>query len=189
MKKCEYAPMFRWYKNNAMLGGAFVSMMVLAAWLLAHSRGGVFARIRLIADWLGGGEKPAVVTWPAWGYAWLIALIPSYWLVIVLQSGLGALALLILVRRVRVEMSQRRSILIGLCILALPWYNLQTTLYPSAPAGSLALLALLSLDRALTANKPQWAALAGTFMGLAQNFRTEFVLLPAFLGIIVIVFR
>jgi len=74
-----------------------------------------------------------------------------------------------------------------LCVFALPWHDLEVTLYPSAPAASLALLALLSLERALAKGSFRWALAAGILIGLAQNFRTENVLLPAFLGVVLYV--
>lgn len=161
----------------------------LAAVLLRHSPGGVFGSIKGIAAWLKGGPKPEVVTWPAWGYAWLIAVIPSFGVLLALQACVGALALTALAGRIWNQMPSHRTLLTGLLLLAVPWHNLQLELYPSALAGSLTLIALLCLDSALSKNTVRCAFLAGAFAGLAQNFRTEFVLLPLFLGICVVGLR
>lgn len=167
----------------------FLAVSVITAftaWLLRYPQEGVFGCIKGIAVWLNGGQMPEVVTWPAWGYAWVIALIPSLNLVIVLQACLGVLALTLLAKKLWSDMPGQRTVLTVLLLLAIPWYTLQVTLYPSALAGSLALLALISFNRALINNDMRWALMAGALMGLAQNFRTEFVLLSVFLGISVV---
>jgi hypothetical protein len=169
---------------------ALVAVTALAAQCLSHPPAGVvFKAIVAFAGWLNGGPRPAVVTWPSWGYAWVVAVIPSYTWIVVIQSCLGAMALTLFIARLWTELPTLRRTIGGLGLLAVPWHFLQTTLYPTALAGSFALLALLSLDRALTRQRLAWAILAGTLMGLAQNFRTEFVLLPAFLGVLLVGLR
>ena len=163
--------------------------IALAAVLLRHSPEGVFRQIQTIAAWLKGGPKPEVVTWPAWGYAWLIVATPSLGVLVALQACVGALALTALAGRLWNQMPRHRTLLTGMLLLAVPWHNLQVDLYPSALAGSLTLIALLCLDSALSKNAIRCAFLAGALAGLAQNFRTEFVLLPLFLGICVVGLR
>jgi hypothetical protein len=172
-----------WFANNVVLLAAIGVAVTLAGLLLSHPRGAVFGSIVEIAAWLKGGAMPAVVTWPAWGYAWLVALVPSLELVILLQACIGAVTLAALATTLRISMPRQGTLIAVLCVLAVPWHELQVTLYPSALAGSLVLLALLSLDKAFANNDAKRALLAGVLMGLAQNFRTEFVLLPAFVGV------
>jgi hypothetical protein len=164
---------------------AMVLVTALTALLLDHSPGGVFDDIKAIAVWLNGGPKPEVVTWPAWGYAWLIAMIPSLKAVVALQSCVGILALTALAGRLWNVLPEQRALLTIMLLLAVPWHNMQVDLYPSALAGSLTLLSLLCLDSALSKNAMKYAFWAGILAGLAQNFRTEFVLFPLFLGICV----
>lgn len=132
---------------------------------------------------------PDVVTWPAWGYAWVVALLPSFGWIVALQALLGAVALGMFAARMRTVNPAQGTLIALLCVFAIPWHDLEVTLYPSAPAASLALLALLSLDRALSKGSFRWALAAGILLGLAQNFRTEIVLLPTFLGIVLCVLR
>lgn len=141
-------------------------------------RGRVFARIEMIARWLKGGEKPEVVTWPAWGYAWVIAFIGTYKHVVLIQAFLGAVSLSWLVRRIWTEFPNSHRICYLLLLLAVPWHILQVRLYPHALAGSLALLSILSLERSLVSKKWRFAWLSGLLAGAAQNFRTEFLLVP-----------
>jgi hypothetical protein len=164
---------------------AVAGAMALTALLLRQSQGGVFEHITAMAAWLKGGAMPEVVTWPAWGYPWAIALIPCFNCLIFLQACVGALAVTLLAARLWLETPKQRVFLAILLVLAIPWHNTQVTLYPSALAGSLTLLGLLSLDTALANNNMRLAVLAGVLCGAAQNFRTEFVLLPIFLGVIV----
>jgi hypothetical protein len=160
---------------------------VVTGLLFRHSRETVFGYVVQIAAWLRGGQMPDVVTWPAWGYAWVVAWLPSFGWIIALQASLGALALGTLALRLRTAIPARGTLIAVLCVFALPWHDLEVTLYPSAPAASLALLALLSLERALAKGSFRWAVIAGILLGLAQNFRTENVLLPTFLGIVLYV--
>jgi hypothetical protein len=170
-------------RDMALLAAIGVAIALVNV-LLSHPESSVFHSIVEIAAWLrGAAAKPAVVTWPAWGYAWVVVWIPKFEWIITLQACLGALALVVLVRRLRLCMPKQAMVIAVLCVLAVPWHDMQVTLYPSGLAGSLLLLALLSLDTALSRNDIKVAVLAGLLMGLAQNFRTEIVLVPAFVGI------
>lgn len=172
-----------WYAPHIVLLVAIGGATTLAGLLLSHPQSGVFWSLVDIAAWLRGAAIPAVVTWPAWGYAWVIALVPSIDWVVPLQACLGGLTLVALAVRLRSAMPRQATLIAILCVLAVPWHDIQVTLYPSALAGSLALLAFLCLDKAFANNDAKQALLAGALVGLAQNFRTELVLLPAFVGI------
>jgi len=175
-----------WTATDLILLAAVAVVVALANALLSHSEGSVFNSIVDIAAWLRGtAPKPAVVTWPAWGYAWVIAGVPQLKWIILLQACLGSLALVALAHRLRPSLPRETVVIAVLCVLAVPWHDMQVTLYPSGLAGSLLLLSFLCLDTALSRNSIKIAALAGVLMGLAQNFRTEFVLVPAFIGIVV----
>jgi hypothetical protein len=163
--------------------GAIGAAIALADVLLSHPILSVFNKLVAIAAWLQGGPKPDVVTWPAWGYAWVVVAVPKFAWIVVLQACMGAVVLVALVRRLRLEMPRQGALIAILCVLAVPWHDMQVTLYPSGLAGSLVLASLLCLDSALRGKKLALTALAGVLTGLAQNLRTEFVLLPAFIGV------
>ncbi len=181
----------RWCRADCATLAAIAGATVLTQLLFYQSNEGVgvLGFILRLAAWLRGGQMPEVVTWPAWGYAWVVAWLPSLNWVIVLQATLGALALAALAARLRATLPAYGTPIAILCVLAIPWHNLEVTPYPSAPAASLALLGLLALDRALAKGILWWASAAGILLGLAQNFRTETVLLPTFLGIVLYVLR
>lgn len=179
----------RWSAADFATLAAICVGTVLAGLVFRHSEIGVFAFVVEIAAWLRGGPMPEVVTWPAWGYAWVVAWLPSFGWIIALQASLGALALGAFAARMRTTFPAQGTLIAVLCVFALPWHDLQVTLYPSAPAASLTLLALLSLDRALGKGSFRWALVAGILVGFAQNFRTEIVMLPTFLGIAFYVLR
>lgn len=160
---------------------AIAAVTALVALFLSHPQGGVFQDIVAIAAWMRGGATPDVVTWPAWGYPVVLAFVQSFRLVLVLQAAMGVLALAALFTRLRHLMPQQGLLLAILCVLAVPWHYTQVTLYPHALAGSLCLLALLAIDRAILTSSAAAGVVAGVLMGLAQNFRTEFVILPLFL--------
>ncbi len=171
------------YGRDLALLGAIGAVIALADLLLSHPILSVFNKLVAIAAWLQGGAKPDVVTWPAWGYAWVVVAVPKFEWIVALQACSGAVVLVALVRRLQLDMPRQGALIAILCILAVPWHDMQVTLYPSGLAGTLVLAALLSLDSALRKNTLALAALAGVLMGLAQNLRTEFALLPAFIGV------
>ena len=174
--------MARHGRDLALLGTVGAAM-VLADVVLSHPILSVFNHLVAIAAWLQGGAKPDVVTWPAWGYAWVIVAIPKFGWIVALQACLGAVVLTALVWRLRPEMPKQIALIAILCVLAVPWHDMQLTLYPSGLAGSLVLASLILLDSAWRKKRLALAGLAGVLMGLAQNLRTEFVLLPAFIGV------
>jgi hypothetical protein len=175
--------MFAWRARDLGLLAAIGAATALCELLLSHPELSVFHKLVDIAAWLRGAGKPDVVTWPAWGYAWIVACVQSFEWIAALQACLGALALAALARRLRLAMPRQGMLIALLCVSAIPWHDMQLTLYPSGLAGSLVLLALLCLDAALSKNDLKIAMLAGAAMGLAQNLRTEFVLTPVFIGI------
>ena len=72
----------RWSTADIAILAAICGVTVLAGVLFRHSEIGVFAFVVEIATWLRGGPMPEVVTWPAWGYAWVVALLPSFgWII------------------------------------------------------------------------------------------------------------
>ena len=86
-----------WNATDLILLAAIGVAIALSNALLSHPEGSVFHTIVDIAGWLrGSAAKPPVVTWPAWGYAWVIAAVPQYTWIVVLQVCLGALALVAL---------------------------------------------------------------------------------------------
>ena len=173
------------------LAAAIGIAIVLTFLLLSHPQTSVFQSIVEIGSWLrgDGSPKPEVVTWPAWGYAWIVAWLSKLQLVVLTQACLGGLALILLMRRLRASMPRQGALLAVLCVLAIPWHDTQVTLYPSGLAGSLALLGLLSLDAAANKADLRLAVLAGVLIGLAQNIRTEFVLMPLFIGVCIYALR
>ena len=181
---------FIWRGRDVALFAAIGAVSACAYLLLSRPESSVFHSIVDIGAWLrGAGAKPAVVTWPAWGYAWIVAWVPRFDWIIALQASLGAVSLAALAVRLRLSMPRQSAFIAILCVLAVPWHDMQLTLYPSGAAGSLALLSLLSLDAALTRGESRLGVLAGVLMGLADNFRTEFVLLPVFIGVCSVALR
>ena len=170
-------------RGDLLLLTSIAVVSALAALVLRHAPGSVVQDLADTAAWLRGGPKPEIVTWPAWGYAWLIALCPTLSWVVFLQACVGAAALFALIRRLRNDLPEHATLITVLCVLAIPWQDVQVTPYPSALAGSLTVLGILCLARALQGNQLRWATLAGLLAGLGQNFRTEFVLLPLFLAV------
>jgi len=126
-----------------------------------------------MAQWWMGGPRRDVLTYPMWGYPALLTLLPVGWLQVAqVLAGSATLALVWLAARREVT---RPRLLLWLLVLAVPWHALCVGWWPMGPASCLALAAAIGLARA---HGVRQAALAGLLLGLALQFRSEWLLLP-----------
>ena len=160
---------------------AFLAIMGVCYQIFDHAEDGVFHHIEQVALYFQGLANPEVVTWPAWGYAWLLVVMKSHLYIIVAQSLAGSISLALLLKRLVGAYPHLKVAMVLLALLAIPWHNQQMAMYPTGLAGSLNVFALLCCERALVSASFVPAVAAGIFAGASQNFRTEFFLLPIFL--------
>ena len=149
---------------------------------------GVFlAQHQPYADYITGGGPRDVVSYPIWGYPAVIAFlgdVPR----MVLQYVLSLVVILMLIPQFR------RSKPIGLpgasiiAVASIPWFAIASLNSASAIALPLIWLAILLLLNHL-GGVPGYkrALLAGVMIGIALNFRSEFLALPLLLSIGILV--
>lgn len=155
----------------------------MIAWLLIDSQpeNGIFLGHYLpMARWLQGEGQRGLLTYPIWGYPAVLTLF-SPTVVIGLQTLLCALTLAAVWLCLRDVVSDR-EILRCFVLFAVPWFALCAGLWPMGLAGCLALLALLALQRGIDADRFVFVAVGGALMGLALNFRSEFIVWIGWLG-------
>ena len=140
-----------------------------------------------MADYYRGLATRTVLTYPMWGYSFVLLALPRYDLVAIPQVLLGTLAATLLFLELRREMPspRHRVALTLLFIAAIPWYLLHSVKWPQSFAGSLVVLGLVALVRALRASSLVLGGVAGALLGLALYFRSEFLYLPLFLIVLV----
>ena len=135
------------------------------------------------ADYLRGYGVREVVTYPLWGYPAVVA-----WLEDVPRMALQfVLALAVAVITLRAAgFKEGRSIwwhfLVAVAVI--PWFALASLNSSSAVAVPLVWLSVFLFLSSLRSRRPVWqSAAAGALLGLALNFRTEFLPLAVILPI------
>jgi hypothetical protein len=132
-------------------------------------------------------------TFPMWGYGWLLLLSQSKPVLLFIHCSLSIGSVLFLLTTVRTAFSLTNfqyNLLKWLVVLSLPWYALNSVLWPHTIAVSLLLISLALLIRAhcsATAEFRLWL-LSGLSFGIMLNFRSDFILLPIGLMLILLLF-
>ena len=140
-----------------------------------------YALYVVMANYYRGLQHLEVLTYPTWGYPFVLLLIRRYDLVAIPQALLASVAMTALFLRLRSEMQPNRRALAVLFVLALPWYLLHSVKWPLSFAASFSVLGLVVLERALRIHSLRAGAAAGLLLGVALYFRSEFLFLPPFL--------
>lgn len=147
----------------------------LVAWLNRdHAQYvGLYGRYRKLARFLAGEGEAPLLSYPAWGYPWLLAVLPWPELTsIALQVALAVGALLLMRAELR-RLGVSALAVDLLCVTAAPWYALASVKLADPWAASLAGIGALLLVRALRTSDLRWALAAGLAFGLGLHMRSE----------------
>ena len=130
-----------------------------------------------MANYYRGLQHLDVLTYPTWGYPFVLILIRRYDLVAIPQVLLASVAMTALFVRLRAELPARRALAL-LFLLALPWYLLHSVKWPLSFAASFHVLGVVVLERALRTNSLVAGLAAGLFFGAGLYFQVR-VSVPA----------
>lgn len=136
-----------------------------------------------MAQHFAGTAPREVLTYPTWGYPFLLWVLPNHAWLVGLQVLLGVVAMTWAWTRVQAVLPSSRRLTTILFVAAVPWYALQSVKWPQAVAASLVVLAVLTLEHALKMGRVLTAAIAGVLFGGALYFRSEFLFLVPFLAV------
>ncbi len=157
-------------------------MAILGAAVAWLNRGhdqysGLYGRYRTLAQYLQGAGEPQLLTYPSWGYPWLLSVLPyPEHTSVLLQVAIGIAALL-LARGEMHRLGLARGLVDALCILAIPWYALASVKLADPWSASLTAIGAVFLARALRQRRLDLAAASGVVFGLSLNVRSELLLL------------
>jgi hypothetical protein len=170
-----------WSGRDLAIAAAMLALASLVAWL---NRGqdqyvGLFRRYQALARFLAGEGEAPLLTYPSWGYPWILALLPEPpWLSVVPQVLLAVVALM-LVRGEMRRLELPAALVDVLCVAALPWYALASVKLADPWSAALTVIGAVALARALRQRALRFALASGVAFGLALNVRSEIlVLLP-----------
>jgi hypothetical protein len=140
----------------------------------------IFQHLQQTAAYFAGGPRPEVVTYPMWGLAIVLWLIPSVSIVMTIQVAFGCVAAAALFMLIRREWPARGRELAFLFITAVPWFFILIQPYPQGFAGAFIVLAIVYAEKSIRCESMINSIISGVCFGLAQNFRSELLLLPWF---------
>lgn len=139
-----------------------------------------------MAEHLAGTAPREVLTYPTWGYPFLLRWLPDYRWVTGIQVMLGTVAMTWAWVRTRAALPEHTRLVSALFLAAVPWYALQSVKWPLAVAASLVVLGMLAAERAIIDRRASQAALAGALLGAALHFRSEWLPLLPFLAVVLL---
>jgi hypothetical protein len=176
-------------RRNRALGYLLVFLLAHAviAYLNRHhgeQQTNYFTEYVEMARYYKGEVTREILTYPMWGYPFVLLLLPRFDLVTVPQVVLGALAETLLLLRLREEIPKYRQLLTVLFLAAGPWYLLHSVKWPQSFAASFVVFGILLLDRSLRTNSTSIGLIAGVVLGVALYFRSEFLYLPLFIAVL-----
>lgn len=141
----------------------------------------------ILNEWVMNGS--GLASFPIWGYSLLIRLLGSVNTVVILQSVIGAFATAALFVRLNCMVPRAKNLTTILFVLALPWFSFMAYAYQMPISSAFMILSLLALEMAISSDRISWGIAAGILGALGQNFRSELLLLPGAILVIVLILR
>ena len=130
-----------------------------------------------------------LASFPIWGYSILLRLLESVTAVVVLQSFLGALATASLMVRLNVLLPETSRLTTALFLTSFPWLSWMACAYQLPMSAAFMILTLLALEMAIRTGRITWGITAGVLGAVGQNFRSELLLLPGTILVVVLTLR
>ncbi len=142
---------------------------------------------------LNGFEHTSLITFPLWGYGWLMALTENKGALLGIQMTLAFLSLYYFIKLLEQESLCAPSVIRALKIVmigSLPWYAFHALRWPYSISASLLLLSMVLLFKALESKQHSWLFLVGSgfLFGLLLNFRSDYWLMPLGFAFLLIAF-
>lgn len=160
------------------LGLACLVVGTIVAWINRYHdlQSGIYhGRYLELARFFRGEAEQPIITYPLWGYPWLLSWLPyPESTSIALQLLLGVVAL-VLVYTNAASVLPLRGPLALLCVIAVPWYALASVKLADIYAASLSIMAICLLARAVKTQQLRWNIASGLLSGASLNFRSDFL--------------
>ncbi len=180
----------RWYLG-CMIVIAF--LMIYLNWHAQNMAGLLSGYQHYKAIILAGFEYHTLITFPMWGYGWLMLLTESKFVLLSIQMSLALGALYLFIRFL--EQEQLFSVItiriFKVCMmLSLPWYAFHALRWPYSIATSLFLISFMLLYKAVIRTQKSWVKLllSAVCFGLLLNFRSDYILMPLGFAVLIVLF-
>lgn len=146
---------------------------------------------RIVASGFKAGNGSAVLpTFPMWGYGWVMLVLQTKLAIVVFQQVLAMTAIWATLRTASAGglLTQRgRTLLKGVLLLSPGWFATHSVLWPNSIFASLLPISLMMLVNAFRGEqRAAHFALSGIVFGILLNFRSDFLLLPVALALLLV---
>src|SRR5690606_36087799 len=168
--------------RTAAVAVAATGLASAVAWLNRNQEQyiGLSRRYEALARVLAGEDATESVTYPAWGYPWLLRMLPLPELSSVVLQVAVAVGVLLLVRRELHRLGVSGAGVDAFCVGAFPWFALASLRLDDPWAALLVAAGLVALAASIRRRALRLALLSGLCFGAAANVRSEvLVLVPA----------
>ena len=169
----------------------FFALGLLVAYLNRHhveQQSNFDEYVKMAEHYLGQARR-AVLTYPTWGYPFLLMALPRYDLVAAPQMAFAALAATMLLLALHEQVPAHRRAITVLFVIGLPWYLVHSVKWPQSVSTSFGIIACVLLAKALGTGNRRVGLAAGAVAGLALYFRSEFLYFPLFVVVCVLLAR
>lgn len=183
MKKISLILLDRYYYVGMLL----TTVIVLYFNYYAQTMSGLLLSYRAFGQVIYGGFNPSVTTYypltfPIWGYGFLMAITTNHTILLMMQLGLAFLSVWVFInilQKYSLLSNQALRMFKILIIIAVPWYSFHTVKWPYSVASSFFILSLSYLYKGI--KEKDWLRyiiLSSFFFGLLLNFRSDYILMP-----------
>lgn len=147
---------------------------------------------RIVSSGFKSSGSAVLPTFPMWGYGWVMLLLRTKLAIVVFQQALAMIAVWAMLRIVSAGgllTKRSKTTLKAVLLLSPGWFALHSVLWPNSVFASLLPLSLLVLVHGFHGERrPAHFALSGILFGVLLNFRSDFLLLPVALAILLVTF-
>lgn len=177
-----------WFDTYYILCMVPIAAVVLYYNFYAQSMSGLLTSYQAFADVIRTGFDTSATTYypltfPMWGYGFLMALTNSNHVALIcIQLSLALFSVWYFIETVvtyKLFAPAYIRLFKFLITISIPWYAFHTVRWPYSIASSLLIISIPLLYKATQESKwIMYAALSGTTFGLLLNFRSDYILMP-----------
>ncbi|MCB4756449.1 MAG: hypothetical protein LHV69_05345 [Elusimicrobia bacterium] len=140
------------------------------------------------------GSAPDPLTFPMWGYGWLLFFTENKLILLLFQLALGLFSTWFLIRDLEKCKLGSPGMILSikfLMVIAFPWYALHSLQWPHSPTVSLMVLSFVLFLRFSEASSKSifLPIISGALFGISLNFRSDFIFIPLLFLILSLLLR
>lgn len=175
-------------------------LMIISATLVlyfnyyAQAMSGLLPSYQAFANVIRAGFDTSItdyypLTFPLWGYGFLMAISNNYLFLKIVQLTLALSSVwyaIAVIEKNKLLKPAFISLLKALLVICIPWYAFHTVLWPYSIASSLLIFSITMLYQASQQSSYFYWIISGLLFGILLNFRSDYILMPLGLSAIML---